>query len=465
MQFLCTRKRLIPLIFGSIIGVSFCAFVVRDRHPELADLFKTETPLPNVNEACTTESNTNLAEPHSIVDPLGPLQWLNGPPMPSYKDNLQKDTKYITSWGSSAGWTNDVISFINLVYLGLITDRVPILPVFMSTHLPDHAPPLMFGDVFNVSRLRNQLGKPVLEWRDVKDSDSHVSDGIGCWNVWESVQHWDNGPRYSNVPGKLNLDVSYTKTPYWVKMIPNYEHDTHSTFWALAALAFPAGRSANLVTPLASPQHHLSLPPDEHLLCYDFLYYVAAQEPFEIGLDYSPAWRYVGQYMFWTEALQKITNQYVRRALRIDSHDPIPPFISIHARRDDFEGWCGDFPREECFASLDVIARRVEEVRSEIWQRKGIMVHRVIITSDEKDPEWWRQVAERGWGTPDHRDTEELYGIWYPVLIDAVILSQGIGFVGTDRSTMSILAGRRVEMWHDGTARMVKWGRPGADDH
>jgi hypothetical protein len=53
----------------------------------------------------------------------------------------------------------------------------------------------------------------------------------------------------------------------------------------------------------------------------------------------------------------------------------------------------------------------------------------------------------------------------YPVLIDAVIQSNGIGFIGTDRSTMSEMAMRRCETWHGGVTRTVKWGYIGADDH
>jgi len=53
----------------------------------------------------------------------------------------------------------------------------------------------------------------------------------------------------------------------------------------------------------------------------------------------------------------------------------------------------------------------------------------------------------------------------YPVLIDAVIQSGGVGFLGTDRSTMSTLARRRVQSWHNGVVRTVKWGQKGADDH
>ena len=53
----------------------------------------------------------------------------------------------------------------------------------------------------------------------------------------------------------------------------------------------------------------------------------------------------------------------------------------------------------------------------------------------------------------------------YPVILDAAIQSNGLGFVGTDRSTFSTLSRRRVMDWHDGATRMVLWGRKGADDH
>ncbi|KAJ7757463.1 hypothetical protein B0H16DRAFT_1536747 [Mycena metata] len=472
-----SRKRfsLATFILGSISGVLLWNLVVRDRlfpsRPPNRVQVEPEVPWPECKECdCPTEPKANASPPlptPQIMDPLHPFASLNGPSTPSFRENLRNDTKYITSWGSAAGWTNDVITLINLVYLGLITDRTAILPVFMSAHLPGDPPPLFFGEAFDVPRLRKSLGKPVLEWNEVKQTRSPIVDEIGCWNTWESVQYNDRGHRHSNVPWFLNLDISWTKTPYWIKMIPNFEHDQHATFWSLAALAYPDAREANLVPPLPSPQHKVSLPPDEQLLCFDFLYYVAAQEPFEIGLDYSPAWRYVGQYMRFTPALEQLADEYVRITLEIGARDPIPPFISVHARHSDFKGWCGDFTPKECFAPISVLDRRVQEVRDEIWRRKGIMVHQVLITSDERDPAWWAEVAALGWRTPDHARlrTEEVHGVWFPVLLDAVIQSQGAGFVGTDRSTFSILSARRVNSWHDGPTRLVKWGRPGADDH
>lgn len=54
------------------------------------------------------------------------------------------------------------------MYLGLITDRVPIIAEFIPSHIGGHVPPIPFGEVFDVPRLRKELGKPVLEWREVK---------------------------------------------------------------------------------------------------------------------------------------------------------------------------------------------------------------------------------------------------------------------------------------------------------
>ncbi len=94
-------------------------------------------------------------------------------------------------------------------------------------------------------------------------------------------------------------------------------------------------------------------------------------------------------------------------------------------------------------------------------------MNRVIMTSDESDPKWWAEVEALGWVRMDHQamETTKKYGRWYPVILDAAIQAGGSGFVGTDRSTFSILSKRRVQDWNSGVTRMFKWGRKGADDH
>lgn len=170
------------------------------------------------------------------------------------------------------------MTYINLIYLSILTDRIPLIPMFTPSHIDD-TQPVDFGVVFDVPRLRREIGKPVLEWHEVKDRNSDTLDELGCWNTWEAVQNRETFPRISPVPDLLKLDLSYTKAPTWIKLIPHFIHDLHSSFWSLAALAFPEGRATNLVPPLESPHSHVSLPPDEHLLCYDYLYYTCVHQP------------------------------------------------------------------------------------------------------------------------------------------------------------------------------------------
>jgi len=395
------------------------------------------------------------------------LTALNGPPTLKFRDNLKPNLRYISSW-IDAGWTNDVITYMHLAYLAVITQRIAIMGVFTPSHIGFERENIEFGKVFDVPRLSKLIGLPVLEWHEVKDKNSTEIDQLGCWDVWESVQTDESAPRKSRVPGIVGIDLSYTKTPSWVKILPNFPHDRHSSFFSLSSLGYPDMRAEALADPnlvVHESSINVRLPPDEQLLCYDYLYYTATNLPFEFEYDYSPAWRFAGQHMHWAPELEKLADQYVRRAMGLSDFEPTPLYISIHARHSDFGAYCGDLPKDQCFASPAVIGRRIEEVRQELRDRKGIEVQHVVMTSDERNATWWEDIRKQGWLTIDHSQTVELYGHWYPVLIDAVIQSNGAGFVGTDRSTMTVMAKRRVQSWHDGPVRITKWGTSTADDH
>ncbi|KAF8210803.1 hypothetical protein K438DRAFT_1664765 [Mycena galopus ATCC 62051] len=394
---------------------------------------------------------------------------LNGPPTPRFQDNLRPDTQYITVWPGS-GFTNDVMSFTNMIYLSMLTERVPILPFFTPTHVNKASgfpvPPIDFGEVFDVPRLSYELRKPVLEWWQVKERNSTSLDPLGCWNIWEAVSTDHNEPHVSSAPAHLNLDISYTVAPTWIKLIKDSPDEPHMRFTSLMAITFPEHRGHNLKTPRVSPRLKLSLPPDQHLMCFDDMYWTANVEPHEFQHDYSTAWRFVGKHLHWSPKVMKLAEEYIRRTFDLPPNAVIPPYITVHVRHGDFADWC-HHPVSECFAPLSAIARRVDEVRAELLAAKNITVpaSRVIITSDERDPEWWESVKPYGWHRVDHSTTVATYGGWYPVLIDAAIQSGGMGLVGTDLSTVSMMAGHRVKAWQDGAVRMVKWGMLGADDH
>lgn len=119
-------------------------------------------------------------------------------PLSSRADNLRNDTRYITSF-LDAGWTNDVMAIVNTIYLGIMTSRVPILPPHVPMHV-GKTTDFPFGDVFDVTRLRELVDHPMIEWRDVKTGIG--LDYIGCWSVWERSH---GNPRGSGLEYWLHL--------------------------------------------------------------------------------------------------------------------------------------------------------------------------------------------------------------------------------------------------------------------
>ena len=71
----------------------------------------------------------------------------------------------------------------NLIYLGLLTGRVPIVNVFNPSHVGIAAGSLPFDQVFDLDTLSEKIGLPVVQWHEVKDPESEEVENIGCWNT------------------------------------------------------------------------------------------------------------------------------------------------------------------------------------------------------------------------------------------------------------------------------------------
>ncbi|KAF8202761.1 hypothetical protein K438DRAFT_2102285, partial [Mycena galopus ATCC 62051] len=379
-------------------------------------------------------------------------------------DNLRPDVQYITGWTAN-GWSNQVIEYMNLIYLAQLTSRVAIIPRFRPVHLDGHD--IDFSDIFDLPRLQKEMKTPVLEWREVKDIKSNTLEEIGCWDV--QFKEWDGGysEHHLQPPVDVKLDISYTRIPQYVRTSLEMDKPTDELgvfMWPLASLISYTPRLAEMEsfpTPLPSHLLQKSIAPDQHLVCTNSLYFgIGLLEPKE---NLCLAWKWVGRHMHFAPEVQKVAAAYTRRTLGVEDADDIPPYIAVHVRRGDFGMWCS-VEVEDCFAPLSAYERRVNEVRAQIVKDTGVNVSRVIITSDETDPAWWAAVHELGWVHPDHSKTVEEHGPWYPIVLDAAIQGAATGFVGTDTSTVSILARRRVSE-RGGVTEMVKWGRPHADDH
>ena len=75
---------------------------------------------------------------------------------------------------------------------------------------------------------------------------------------------------------------------------------------------------------------------------------------------------------------------------------------------------CTDHDGANCFRPIYKWAENVADMKRRLLEEKGIAVEQVVMTSDEKDPNWWEEVRAQGWHFPDHKveATKEKHGDW-----------------------------------------------------
>ncbi|KAF7296422.1 hypothetical protein HMN09_01112600 [Mycena chlorophos] len=436
---------------------------------------KTQTHV-EVQTVTRTVDAPRVTVTSEVVLKPKPKQLLRGLPTEAFKDNLLPDVRYITSWGGS-GFTNDVIAIMNLIYLGMLTERVPVIPHIAPTHVATDiggsavGPGLEFGDAFDLPRYFEATKQPLLEWSQIKDKTSQTIDPLGCWNLWEPVSTSNKGPHWSATPHRLKLDISYNNAPTWIKRTPDAPEDLHTQFSALISLAFPTMRGRH-ISPAKSPLLEKHLPPDEHMLCFDNLYWACDLVGHEIEEDWSGAWRFVGQYLHWAPKVEGLADEYIRYAFGLSRRVVVPPFIALHVRRGDFKSLCDGAEPEECFAPITAYHKHVSDMKARLLETKGVTIKHVLLMSDEDDEEWWRKAltayGPEGWTRASHveLETAAIHGRWYPILVDAAMQSHPsvAGLVGTVSSTVSIIAGKRIASWNDGAPMsLVSWGRWGKE--
>ena len=99
-------------------------------------------------------------------------------------------------------------------------------------------------------------------------------------------------------------------------------------------------------------------------------------------MEYSPQWQ-IATHIHWTKGVVDLADGYLMRLFKASSPEVIPSvrlgslpyqvsnirhvqFTCVHARRGDFKEQCENVPLNECFASLSVMNRRVNEVQDEL---------------------------------------------------------------------------------------------------
>ncbi|KAG8904306.1 hypothetical protein FRC01_008790 [Tulasnella sp. 417] len=379
----------------------------------------------------------------------------------------------------------------NMIYLAVISRRIPILSPLLplELHVGAGGDSIDFGEIFDLPRLSEAIQTPILQWSDVKKGpynspfdpykEDTVSGGemdfLGCWSLWPTMNKKEHEPLFGGLPSFLHLGIVWTQAPSWI-MLTN-DGDFTASLSALAKMLLPEARKQFLSTPDARagvtyddiPEDiGAQLYPDDQLACFDNLYWVGVADRFEWEKRKHPVWELVGTNLHFTQKVEDIASQYLRRLFGLNGHNEteIPPYISIHVRHNDFLNQCGGVRLEDCAAPLSAYVRRVKQVQDDLAILHGpdsplAKVQNVVVTSDERDPEWWAEVRKLGWlGT---KELDDEIGTKYPTIIDAVIQSRGKAFVGTQGSTMSDYAARRVQDWQQGPWKLVRWKYKDAD--
>ncbi|KIM39500.1 hypothetical protein M413DRAFT_446996 [Hebeloma cylindrosporum] len=422
-----------------------------------------------VDSSLGSPNSTSAPEitPHCVtpVEEWNSSRFLKGPPTKLFRENLLENRSYITCW-AIAGFTNQFMGYANMIYLGFLSDRIPIIPPFgPGPHISRSAGLVPFGRIFNLTRARIELHKPLLEWSDVKDLPSPTSiqsppdserEPLGCFSTRPDFDPHPN--RVREIVDHLQLDIAYSRVPTQVRLHPSNNREDFLVFPNLAPYIFPR-------RPRPPPNGHFQfmeasplgqkLPPDNHMACFDYLYYItSSSDAFEWERSWAPAWVQVGKYLDFTDDLVEIVEGYLRRVF--GSSDSILPFIAVHIRRGDFGRNC-DKGSDKCFIPLATFKKKVDVMISDLLESKNIHIEKVIIMSDEKNLNFWEEVKEIGWVHFNHKeeDTLEKYGEWYLPIIDIVAQSMATGFVGTASSTFSLVSARRVEDWNGGPIVLV----------
>jgi hypothetical protein len=191
---------------------------------------------------------------------------------------------------------------------------------------------LPFGRIFNLTLLRKDLRRPILEWSDVKYISSPTSiedppnserEELGCWSTRPEA---DPQPlRVNPLLNNLRLDVSYTRVPTSTRHSPNNARDDFIVFSKLVPYIFPHNPLRghfDFMSP--SPLGH-RLPPDEQLSCFDHLYFLTSSDRlFEWEASWSPAWNLIGTHIRFNDELVEIAKGYLSRAFNSNAGE-IPP--------------------------------------------------------------------------------------------------------------------------------------------
>ncbi|GAA5911196.1 hypothetical protein JCM6882_006603 [Rhodosporidiobolus microsporus] len=418
-------------------------------------------------------------------------------PQPLLTDQLKPGVRYITTL-SYGGHANQFIGIHNLLYLGKLLNRVVVIPTLTPLHFQEY--PVDFSRFYDLDRFYHETRIPAIELSSMKwwnFTAPPPQEALSCWSVLEQTA----GGRNIN-DGSMavhNIDVKYFPLPplplagdeyLWFEGFHQFDYDWYARQEWLKKVRKellpqkPPPEDGSTLVPVNKHQNlkdgfdpGRTDPPRDDLFCLDNTFFLSSRMfppayPPNVVLEplrsyEGHGWIDAGQYIRFSDELEQLADVYLMDLFETSSIRDIPLFITVHIRR-------GDFSAARGLTSMDKFTDAVQRVRDKLdwrmdnpngWTGAGKgrekyvngfrgKHYAVVATTDEKpDSDFVKTLKhEYGWKFIDHdsMNTKEELGNWYPTMIDAVVLARGAGFVGTEWSTFSYLAGLRVKYWNGG---------------
>ncbi|KAL8286991.1 hypothetical protein RQP46_003997 [Phenoliferia psychrophenolica] len=406
-------------------------------------------------------------------------------PQETLKMQMKLDVRYVTSV-AFGGHANQFISIGKLLYLAKILDRVAIIPSLMPIHFT--ADPASFSDFFDLPRFYHESGIAAVDFAAVKPLkmlNHGPPERVSCYSSHEACTGEGNlhphslfahniapdlWPLPSLTRGQGGHDIAFDALRLFDFDRParqSWYENVKENLLPQNSVNYRGDRAFN-IKPGFDPR---GPPPDDQLLCLDntlFLSSVMFPAPFPGAGPHDPpipgeglSWQEAMQHVYFTKEVESLVDKLLVDLFQVTSPSRVPPFISVHLRRTDFKEFAG-------FTSLAkyraAVARVVQSVQERIndpnasrgpvrahFRRFGIPAREfaVVATTDEPTGSpFIDEIRALGWHVLDHGalGTEG----WWPTILDSAVLARGQGFVGTERSTFSHLAGLRVKYWHGG---------------
>ncbi|BGP11357.1 hypothetical protein OF846_005074 [Rhodotorula toruloides] len=368
-------------------------------------------------------------------------------PLHSFRANLKDGAGYVTSF-PYGGLTNQLIEMFKLVHVGQRLDRTVILTELKATQ--SEGGDVLPSEFFDLDSFAYYSNVSLVQWKDVKipDITGTQPEELSCWG-WRDerpLARYNVKTHFWPFPGQLQVPSSA---------------ETSITFPGIEVLASQDNTPwlKESATRLHGSRDNSPPFPDKQLLCFEDLFYVPSVKFVDGSLDktYSiqelrpdgPVWDKVGRHLRFNSHVNHIADELL--AALIGSRRK--QYIGVHIAKGNSTGRISQ-------ETVDAFKAGVKQVQADLAKLKGGSKGHlpVLVATDSDDPVFLSKLAKLGWIYINHGEwaTRARFGGWYPGVLDSVILSRAIGFVGTKESSFSSIAARRVETWNGGLSRVLQ---------